>query len=147
MFYLSATSLSTAIWRIAFVIHPMILRRRALHHDIAVHPKWHSLLVQPIGLTVVENVQRRQNLYKDPSDPSDPSIFLTSRLRRPPPAFLLSSVPTSGVLRHTNVNRHPSGYQETPEILFCSPFILDSKIAGEPMAPPGIARRHLRKGK
>jgi len=28
--------------------------RRALHHDIAVHPKSHSLLVQPVGLTVVE---------------------------------------------------------------------------------------------
>jgi len=122
--------------------------RRALHHDIAVHPKSHSLLVQPVGLTVVKMYSVGKIYIRTPQTPPTPPSFLPPASEDPPPpAFLLSTVRTSGVLRHTKVNRHPSGYQETPTILFWSPFILDSKIADEPMAPPGIARRHLRKGK
>jgi len=50
---------------------------------------------------------------KDPSDPSDPFISLTSPLTRRPPLFT-PRVPTSGVLRYTNVKRRSSGYQSTP---------------------------------
>jgi len=59
------------------------------------------------------NVQRRGYLYKDLSDPSDPSISLTSPLTRRPPLFT-PCIPTSGVLSYTNVKHLSSGYQSTP---------------------------------
>jgi len=45
-------------WQSAFVIYPTIQYPRHtepdLHHDVAVHPKSHSLLVRPLGLTAGE---------------------------------------------------------------------------------------------
>jgi len=67
--------------------------------------------------------QRQAYLFKDPSDPSDPSISLSSPLTRRPPLFT-PRVPTSGVLRYTNIKRRSSGYQSTPP----PPFFLSPDI-------------------
>ena len=52
----------------------------------------------------------------------DPSISLTSPLTRRPPLFT-PRVPTSGVLRYTNVKRRSSGYESTPPPFFLPPDI------------------------
>ena len=45
-------------WQSAFIIYPTIQypshRDPDLHHDVAVHPKSHSLLGRPLGLTAGE---------------------------------------------------------------------------------------------
>ena len=80
----------------------MIQRRRALHHDIAVHPKSHSLLVQPVGLTVVEMYSVGKIYIRTPPTPPTPprsapstppviEITTPSRSVHDPPRPLTSS--------------------------------------------------------
>ena len=64
-------------WQSAFVIYPTIQYPSHtdpdLHHDVAVHPKLHSLLVRPLGLTAGEMYSVREIYIKTP--PTPPSLF------------------------------------------------------------------------
>ena len=108
-------------WQSTFVIYPTILYLSLTdpHHDVAVHPKSHSLLGRPLGLTAREMYSIRATYLRTPPPP--PSLMISPLMRRPhlfPP-----SVATSGVLRYyyTNVNRHPGWYQSTPPF-FCPEY-------------------------
>jgi len=61
-------------WRSTFVIYPTILYPSLTdpHHDVAVHPKSHSLLVHPLGLTGGERYSIRATYIRTP--PTPPSL-------------------------------------------------------------------------
>jgi len=88
----------------------MILRRCALHHDIAVHPKSHSLLVQPVGLTVVEMYRVGKIYIRTPPTPPTPGPehVPPPRIGRPPcpsirtyPGMTRTPAPFTAIPRRT----------------------------------------------
>ena len=64
-------------WQSAFVIYPTIQYPSHtdpdLHHHVAVHPKSHSLLVRPLGLTTRQMYSVGEIYIKTPSTP--PSLI------------------------------------------------------------------------
>jgi len=131
-------------WQSAFVIYSTIQDRSHtdsdLHHDVAVHPKSHSLLVRPLGLTAGEMYSVGEIHIKTPLTPF---LLLPPHIRDVHLCFDPASTrPASGDIRTSNtvqvgINRPP----------FFLPWISDSRIADGPMASLGIARRQLPKGK
>jgi len=69
-------------WQSASVIYPIIQYPShtdpGLHHDVAVHPKSHSLLVRPLGLTANEMSSIGEIYIKNP--PTPPSLHLSRPL-------------------------------------------------------------------
>jgi len=63
-------------WRSTFIIYPTILYPSLTypHHDVAVHPKSHSLLVRPLGLTAGEMYSIRATYIRTPPTPPSPTL-------------------------------------------------------------------------
>jgi len=72
-------------WQSAFVIYPTMQypshTDADLHHNIAVHPKSHSLPVRPLGLTAGEMYSISEIYIKTP--PTPPSLGSRPRSRQP----------------------------------------------------------------
>ena len=100
-------------WQSAFVIYPTIQYPGKtdpdLHHDVAVHPKSHSLLVRPLGLTASDMHSIGEihiNPYKDPSNPSLAPSFSSA----PPPAIEIST-PGEIIVRVSSSSDLPRPWQ------------------------------------
>jgi len=80
-------------WQSAFLIYPTIQYPSHtdpdLHHDVAVNPKSHSLLVRPLGLTAGEMYSVGEIYIKTP--PTPPLLFPPSPTRSLQSAFEMAT--------------------------------------------------------
>ena len=97
-------------WQSAFVIYPTIQypshTEPDLHHDVAVHPKSHSLLVRPLGLTAGEMYSVGEIYIKTPPTTLSPSSFSSA----PPPAIEIST-PWEIIVRVSSASDLPRPWQ------------------------------------